>query len=526
MRRYRSSSPAHRVLIPGVRGGRFAPLALLGLALALSGVASAREIRINVLFTTDLHGRMTARELRDGGGLMVIADRVRAIRAEEEQVLLVDCGDTFQGTFESYQSRGRIVLDAMAAIGYDAWVIGKHEFAWGLDALRPLVRDAPFAVLAANLRTVPGRDAPLPQVRPAMLRVMDGVRVVVVGLTHPGIPLWFLPGELEGLWIERPVPALQRIWPEVRAMRPDIVIVAAHMGMFEIGTSELAEVARLFPETDLILGGHTHQEVAGRQVAGALFAQAGAHGNGLGHAVLVYDTVERRVVRRSVELLPVDRDAPADPVLFRTFGRTLARAEDLLGRRIGSASAPLSAQGTDPGGGEIGEMIRAAILGSTGADIVIHGSLSSASLTAGPITERDLWRIVPHEYRLGAAWLTFGEIREILEENLAVEHYRVMGLGGATAVMDAEGKKIARLVLPDGTVPHPRRRFKVVFNSHALASGGGRWMELRRLTQRPEARFEALDVQTRDIVREYIQKNSPLVSPMEKRGGLVPAATN
>ncbi|MDZ4199154.1 MAG: metallophosphoesterase, partial [Kiritimatiellia bacterium] len=187
----------------------------LGLALILGGGISAgfaREVRITVLHTTDLHGRLETVPTT-GGGLMALGARIEQIREQEPHVLLVDCGDTIQGTPVAYQTRGRVMIDALSILRYDAWTPGNHEFDWGIDALRPLVRDAPFAVLGANIRARYGSAHPLPEIRPYIIRTLDGVRVALVGLTIPVIPLWTLPDYLGETHFERSLPALERILP-------------------------------------------------------------------------------------------------------------------------------------------------------------------------------------------------------------------------------------------------------------------------------------------------------------------------
>ncbi|MDZ4199520.1 MAG: 5'-nucleotidase, partial [Kiritimatiellia bacterium] len=204
---------------------------------------------------------------------------------------------------------------------------------------------------------------------------------------------------------------------------------------------------------------------------------------------------------------------PVHPVLAERFGPILARTEREMKKKIGTAAVAMGTADETPGGGAIGRLLRESIRKATGADLVLHGALTSESLEKGEITEKELWRIVPFENRLGVASLTWGEVRLLLEENLERGERRVMGVSGARALLDpqaAAGSRIVSLTLPDGTTPHPRRRFRVAINSYALASAGGRFPELRRLTGRPEARLTLLDLQTRDAVREAIRSMSPL----------------
>jgi 2',3'-cyclic-nucleotide 2'-phosphodiesterase (5'-nucleotidase family) len=323
---------------------------------------------------------------------------------------------------------------------------------------------------------------------------------------------------------------LEKILPSLREEKPDIRILLAHQGGSPGGddeTGEIRTIAREFPEFDLILGGHSHQMVSREWMGDTLFSQAGCHGKCLGRATLVYDTVARKVIRRTAELLPVTDAIALHPGLKTRLQSRITAVDRIWTRDIGSTAIPLNARGAVAGQSAIDQLLREAIREASGADIVLHGVLTPESLDPGPITERDLWRIVPFENRIGVVSLTFGDLRAILEENLELGGNRFMGLLGAHATYDPQAppwKRLRTLTLPDGSVPHARQRFTVALNSYVLASGGGRFKELRRITEQPEARRTLMNLQTRDAVRTYIRKHSPLSFPRDGTGGLEPEA--
>lgn len=504
-------------------------------AVAVAPPAQAREVRVTILYTTDLHGRLIDRSEPgnredDAGALLRVATLIEQVRAEEPRALLVDCGDTVQGGPESYLSQGRAMFDAMEFLRYDAWVPGNHEFDWGLQALQALANDAPFEVLGANLRARFGAEHPLPRIRTHIVREVDGVRVALVGLTTPGIPLWTLPDHLGDVIVEPSIPALERILPDLRAEAPQIRILLAHQGWTRKGndsSGDLQSIARDFPEFDLILGGHSHQMVP-REIEGdTLFSQAGHHGICLGRATLVYDTVARKVVRQTAELIPVTTDVAEHAGLKTRMQGRIDAVDRIWTRKLGEAAKPIEARARIPGSSGIDQLLRATLLEASGAEIVLHGVLVPEKLEAGPILERDLWRIAPFDNRIGVVHLTFSELRRILEENLESGGNRFMGLLGACATYNPSaepGRRIVSLTLPDGSIPHARRRFRVALNSYVLASGGGRFKELRRITEQPEARRSLMNLQTRDALRAYIQKHSPLAFPTAPADGLRPTA--
>src|SRR5579862_4124472 len=134
----------------------------------LASIASGAELKITLLATTDLHGNLfpydyyTAQPAERG--LAKIATLIQTARAENPNNLLIDCGDTIQGTpMEAvYQEKGGPGLNhdpmmlAMNAIGYDAMVVGNHEFNFGLKNLAKARADAQFPMISSNIGATPG----------------------------------------------------------------------------------------------------------------------------------------------------------------------------------------------------------------------------------------------------------------------------------------------------------------------------------------------------------------------------------
>ncbi len=489
--------------------------ALLSAGLAVAGVAAGREVPLVILHTTDLHGRIVnelpeRKDDRPEAGMLRAATLIRAARAHEPQALLVDVGDTFQGAPETYFSRGRVLADTMNHLRYDAVALGNHEFDWGRDALARWAEMLSDPLLCANWGARLG--APRPRARPWMIREMDGVRVALVGLTTPGIPTWSPPEALGDWTVERSLPALQRVMPEVRREKPDVMILVAHQGLREGGgdsANEVFAIAREFPDFDVILGGHTHARIPEQRVGRSLYAQAGWHGHDVGRVDLVYDTVVRKVVQGSGTLLPVDASIAVDPEVDALTRPAREESDRRLGEVLGYSPAERKASDGPQSDRDVASLLRTAIRKATGASAVFQGSLSSRGLPAGPVTARMLWGIVPYENRIGTLELTVGELTQVIENALArSESHYSWGIEGVRVEWDArapKGQRVKSVTGADGRPIHPRKRITVAFNSYDLASAGGRLPALRRLAQKPECRFRLTDLNTRTIMEEWIR---------------------
>ncbi len=505
------------------RSGRiFRCVAAACCVLACVATGYARHVEFTVLHTTDLHGHVAPTTDYDGrtdvGGVLRVATLIEQLRGQQRNTLLLDCGDLYQGSAESYLTDGRIMIRSLNWLRYDAWILGNHEFDWGLDKMKRLVGASSVPVLAANIVSRPGKPAPFPEVLPYLIREVDGIKIAVVGLITPGVPTWSTPDLLGDAIFERSVDALKRVMPAVRAESPDVLLLATHQGCKRRGddhANEVNAIAREFPEFDVIIGGHTHQPIPEIWLQDrVLYTQAGYFGAWLGQLDLVYDTVARRVIRKSAKLHTVDDTVPRHSVLEAELASDLKRAESYLAQRVGSARTRIAWKGDEYGTSPVQSLIARALAVASGADLVLHGVLDEQDLEPGDLKMSDIWRVVPYENRVALLHVTPSELLEILEENGEVRSpLSFMGLFGARyqwKQTDKGGRKPVNLVLSNGKPPHPRQRLKVAVNSYAVASGGGRYKKLREIAERPETRTKILDLDTRTAVLNYVKKHSPL----------------
>src|ERR1051325_1776785 len=109
----------------------------LGCVVVIS--AFSREVPITTISTTDLHGTILPATDYEGntnrGGIARVSTKIAEIRAKTPNALLIDSGDTIQGTAVSYLDKGQVIGRLINYLKYDAWTLGNHEFDWGTDVL-------------------------------------------------------------------------------------------------------------------------------------------------------------------------------------------------------------------------------------------------------------------------------------------------------------------------------------------------------------------------------------------------------
>ena len=486
----------------------------LRLALALLLAAPAlTAVTLTILHTSDLHGRVHPHDaLADedlGEGLARVATAVQAIRAEGNPMLLLDSGDTIQGSPDqalAFAARGGAVdpiVRAMNLVGYDAMAIGNHEFDFGLARLEASRKQARFPFLSANVTDAQGAS---PFAEYAVLE-RDGVRVGVLGLVTPRVPNWESPGLIAGLRFGDAVEAARRLVPVLRGrLRCDLVVVLTHQGFErdpatgqergDHGENQAYALATEVPGVDFVLAGHAHVVVPPRQIGTAWVSEPGRWGNTLtrydvtlekaGAGWVVTDVRGRNLRMKSVvpDAAVAEAVAPEHDAAMRVLEEQLAVLE-----------TPVSAQGARSRDTALLDWLHGVQL-SAGKAQLSFCSLLPAQLPgwpAGPLTLRQVWTFYPYENSLVTVEATGRQVRAALERSAGcVARPSELGrncdtLAGAEYVLDLsrpEGSRVASLTRAGRNVADDDV-FTVAINSYRASGGGGypMWKSARRVSE-------------------------------------------
>src|SRR5678815_211497 len=165
---------------------------LLALVLVARSFAPQR-VQITILGTTDLHGNILPIDYYtnkpDNRGFAKVATLIKSIRKEQPNVMLIDSGDTIQGSpLESFHGRKNNqpvdpMMLVMNSLNYDSMTVGNHEYNFGLKVLEKARREAKFPWLSANSYDI---DKQQTHYQPYLVRELGGIKIGVLGLTTPG----------------------------------------------------------------------------------------------------------------------------------------------------------------------------------------------------------------------------------------------------------------------------------------------------------------------------------------------------
>ena len=219
-------------------------LSILVFLLAIVLVAQSfvpERVQITILGTTDLHGNIEPvdyyTDKADNRGLAKVATLIKRIRHEQPNTLLIDSGDTIQGSpLESFHSRKNNtrtdpMMLVMNSLNYDAMTVGNHEYNFGLKVLEKARGEAKFPWLSANTYA---KGTERTHYKPYVVKEVAGVKIGILGLTTPGIPYWDNPPNYAGLEFREPVAEARKWVTTLRAKeKVDVVVIAMHMGLGE-----------------------------------------------------------------------------------------------------------------------------------------------------------------------------------------------------------------------------------------------------------------------------------------------------
>ncbi|MCX7168227.1 MAG: thiosulfohydrolase SoxB [Rhodocyclales bacterium] len=299
------------------------------------------------------------------GGFAHLATLVKRMRAQRPGALLLDGGDTWQGSATALWSKGQDMVDACKLLGVD--MMSAHwEFTLGDKRVQEIVdKDLKGKIefLAQNIKTTDFGDQVFP---PYAMREMNGVQVAVIGQAFPYTPIanprWMMADWTFGIQDEN----LQKMVDEVRAKGAKVVVLLSHNGM-DVDLKMATRVTGI----DAIFGGHTHdgvpQPVTVKNAGGqTLVTNAGSNGKFL--AVLDFDVRGGKVQDFRYKLMPIFSNLlPADADMSALIDKVRAPHKSKLEEKLAVSEGLLYRRGNFTGSWD--QLILDAIMEVQGADI-------------------------------------------------------------------------------------------------------------------------------------------------------------
>ena len=530
-----------------------------------SATSEGQRAHVVILGTTDMHGRVFPIDYYtnkyDNVGIAKVATLIKEAKQKDPNLLLVDSGDTIQGTPLEYFHNKRNntppdpMMLTMSALHYDAMTVGNHEYNFGLKVLEKARSEAKFPWLSANTYNNQVKGDPSNYYTPYIIKEVNGVRVGVLGLTTPGIPNWENVPNYQGLEFKETVSEAKKWVAVLRNVgKVDLVVITMHMGIEEdLNTGVLnpsqvpnenaaVAIARQVPGVDVILMGHTHRDVPSLVVNGVLLSQANRWASHLARidVYLEKTATDNRwhVVAKVSRTIPVTEKTAIDAEIAKLGEPYDKETQAWLGKIIGESPEEMSAPDCRFKDSAIIDLIQRVQLEAGKADVSLAACFNpQARIPKGPVTVRDIAGLYEYENTLVTLELTGQQLKDALEHS--AKYFREYQAGksvaelvdtripgynfdvaqGVTYELDLTkpiGQRIQNLKFK-GQLLDPAQKLRVVTNNYRV-NGGGNYAMYKTA---PVVYRSSEEV--RELIIDWVERNKKIPTQADNNWRIVGA---
>lgn len=526
--------------------------------------ATTREVKLKLVETSDIHGNyfpynFIEKHPWDGSFARIHAFVQQARAGYGDNLLLFDNGDLLQGQPAAYYFNfmdtvsTHLAAEMMNYMGYNAGNMGNHDVEAGRSVFDRWIRDCRFPVLGANILNASDGT---PYLKPYEVIEREGVRVVVLGMITPAIPVWLPETLWKGLSFED-METTARKWMRIirEKENPDLVVGLFHAGneartmagKYREDASE--EIARRVPGFDIVMMGHDHRRHYGKIVNAAgdtvVLINPASNGRVVGDIDVSFLLENGKVKQKQIEgrLTEVAPFGVSEAFMAR-FAPSYKEVEDFVSRRIGTFTDSLSTRPAYFGPSAFIDLIHTLQLALTGADVSFAAPLSfDARIHKGEVAVSDMFSLYKYENMLYTMRLSGAEIKGFLEESYAMWTNRMQSPGDHLLLLKPEqkgahpsflnysfnfdsaaglrytvdvtrpkGEKVTILGMADGTPFDSAKMYKVALNSYRGNGGGelltkGAGIPHEKLKERI---LQATDKDLRYYLIRYIEEKKVL----------------
>ena len=357
----------------------------------------------------------------------LVTQRRKWHEQEGDEFLLLDIGDHMDRWHPlADATRGKGIVELLNAASYDAVTFGNNEgITQSYDDLDSMYESRQFPVLAANLYR---EDGTRPEwLQPyKMYTTKAGTKIGTIGLTVNFNHIY----DLLGWKVTDPIEELEACLKELKG-KADIIVLLSHLGIHDderIGT--------MFPEVDVVLGGHTHHILhEGKQVENTLLAAAGKYGQYTGHVIVEVDEKTKKVLTKKASLYDMNEMQPVDNEK-EIIESLYAKGKGLLEVPVVDLPHPLTAKHFEES--PLADLLCKTLKEWCNADCAfLNAGLLLKGLDKGRVTQYDLLSICPHPINPCTVRLTGAELKEVLLQTKDEKwpHLQIKGLGFRGTVM-------------------------------------------------------------------------------------------
>lgn len=458
---------------------------------------------LQILATSDLHGKFVPwdyalNEESKSGSVAQLSTAIQKKRTDN--TILVDAGDTIQDNSADIFLDDDIhpMISAMNSLQYDVWVTGNHEYNYGMDTLKKVIKQQKAKVLTGNVYDANG--TPLADSYTIIER--NGVKIGIIGMVTPNITRWDSVN-LKDWTVTNPVDETKKVIKEIED-QTDVLIAVEHIGIkneYGVEGSGAEDLAKACPELDVIVAAHEHQQVAGETINGVLVVENKNSGATLSeiHIMLKQDkdgnwSIQEKT-SESLDISSFDPDEDLMKKLEPFDKKAKEDANTVIGNLKGGSLAPdneiqeiPSAQIQDTA---LIDLIHEVQMYYTDADVSSAALFNmNANLQEGEIRKCDTSLVYKYANTLYKLEMTGAQLKKYMEwsasyyntyqpddltisfnEEIRAYNYDMFeGVNYEIDIANPPGSRIKNLTWPDGTPVKDDDVFTIAVNNYRANS--------------------------------------------------------
>ena len=489
-------------------------------ALSAVSTAMAQEVNIKLLGTSDIHGRVVpwsyGADVEDkSGSYAQIATYVKDVRKNNKNVVLVDVGDAIQDNQVDVFAKDKKyykdhpIPKVLNEMKYDIFVLGNHEFNFGMKALDEILKDIKAKKLTANFYHKKNDKR---YIDATTIIEKDGVKLGIIGLSTPmSAKFEEDTGNLKDMKFTSPTEEARTQVEKLKAKGVDAIIVIAHMGIEnenKIPDTGMRDVINAVDGIDVVIAGHMHKDVPSETIKNTLITEPHRYGTVVSEVDLTFDINDKKevkLVKKESKTVPV-KELEADKKIAEIYKPYHEKLRELNNVVIGQTENEMVPQETEHGVSAafsrdtgLSSFINDVEQHYSGADVVTFSfDHQKARMDKGDIKKKDI--IFNYRYAGGDVTvyeMTGKQLKEYMEwsanyfdtiqpgdteyrynaERKKSKYVTYDIFGGVNYKIDLrnpKGSKIVDLTLADGKPVTDDMKLKVGMNSYRFAQLNGK----------------------------------------------------
>ena len=489
-------------------------------ALSAVSTAMAQEVNIKLLGTSDIHGRVVpwsyGADVEDkSGSYAQIATYVKDVRKNNKNVVLVDVGDAIQDNQVDVFAKDKKyykdhpIPKVLNEMKYDVFVLGNHEFNFGMKALDEILKDIKAKKLTANFYYKKNDKR---YIDATTIIEKDGVKLGIIGLSTPmSAKFEEDTGNLKDMKFTSPTEEARTQVEKLKAKGVDAIIAVTHMGIDNennISDTGMRDVINAVDGIDVVIAGHMHKDVPSETIKNTLITEPHRYGTVVSEVDLTFDINDKKevkLVKKESKTVPV-KALEADKKIVEIYKPYHEKLRELNNVVIGQTANEMVPQETKHGVSAafskdtgLSSFINDVEQHYSGADVVTFSfDHQKARMDKGDIKKKDI--IFNYRYAGGDVTvyeLTGKQLKEYMEwsanyfdtiqpgdteyrynaERKKSKYVTYDIFGGVNYKIDLrnpKGSKIVDLTLADGKPVTDDMKLKVGMNSYRFAQLNGK----------------------------------------------------